>query len=324
MAELLYLSRADVESVQLPMPAIIEAVEDVFREKALGRTEMPPKPGIHPRPDAFIHAMPAFIPRMRSAGIKWVSGFPENQAKGLPYISGLLVLNDPETGVPQMVSDCTWITAMRTGAASAVAAKHLARRDSTVMGVLGCGVQGRSHLEAMRAALPSITRVLAFDTRREAMDAYRGWAKGRWPDLQIEPVTRPEQAVKGAHVVVSSGPILKHPSPQIENEWFEDGAFACPVDFDSYWKAEALLGCDLFATDDLGQLAYYETQGYFRSIPKMRVDLGDIVAGKAQGRTNDDQRIIAMNLGIALEDMAVAIQVYERARAQGIGTRLPL
>src|SRR3970040_2286135 len=125
---ILYLSRRDVEAVNLPMAEIIAALEAMFKEKGLGQTEMPPKPGIHTRPDAFIHAMPAYIPSLGASGVKWVSGYPDNQKKGLPYITGLLILNDPETGVPMAVMDCTWITAMRTGAATAVAAKYLARR----------------------------------------------------------------------------------------------------------------------------------------------------------------------------------------------------
>src|SRR5437016_10094428 len=118
---MLYLSRADVIKAGLAMEDIISAVEAVFVEKGNGRVEMPPKPGIHPLPDAFIHAMPAYIPSMKSAGLKWVSGFPQNQARGLPYINGLMILNDPTTGVPVSVMDCTWITAQRTGAATAVA-----------------------------------------------------------------------------------------------------------------------------------------------------------------------------------------------------------
>ncbi|MCJ7606880.1 MAG: ornithine cyclodeaminase family protein, partial [Thermoplasmata archaeon] len=98
--EMLYLSRADVERVDLPMAEVIDAVERVFVEKGEGRVEMPPKPGIHTMPDAFIHAMPAYIPGMKAAGMKWVSGYPANHGRGLPYISGLLVLNDPETGIP--------------------------------------------------------------------------------------------------------------------------------------------------------------------------------------------------------------------------------
>jgi len=87
---LLYLSRADVECVALDMPVIIRLLEDAFREKGLGNVEMPPKPGIHTQPNAFIHAMPAFIPSLESAGVKWVGGYPDNYKRGLPYISGLL------------------------------------------------------------------------------------------------------------------------------------------------------------------------------------------------------------------------------------------
>ena len=132
--QILYLSRADVEAVALDMPTIIDLLEQAFKEKGAGRVEMPPKPGIHTRPDAFIHAMPAYIPSLHSAGIKWVSGYPENQAKGLPYITGLLILNDDDTGLPYCIMDCTWITAYRTGAASALSAKFLARPDSQVAG----------------------------------------------------------------------------------------------------------------------------------------------------------------------------------------------
>lgn len=121
--ELLYLSQADVEAVGLTMAEVIEALEEMFHEKGQGRVEMPPKPGIHTRPDAFIHAMPAYIPALESAGMKWVSGYPENYRYDLPYITGLLILNDPETGLPISVMDCVWITAKRTGAATAVAAK---------------------------------------------------------------------------------------------------------------------------------------------------------------------------------------------------------
>src|SRR5512143_1234464 len=131
-SEFLYLSKDDVVSAGLTMAEIVGTVERAFVEMGNGRVEMPPKPGIHPGQggDNFIHAMPAYIPAMKSAGIKWVSGYPVNQAKGLPYITGLLILNDPETGLPKAVMDCTWITAMRTAAATAVAARRLARPES--------------------------------------------------------------------------------------------------------------------------------------------------------------------------------------------------
>ncbi|MDD5659767.1 MAG: ornithine cyclodeaminase family protein, partial [Actinomycetota bacterium] len=143
-AKILYLSRKNVESVNISMNEVINTLEKMFKEKGEGRTEMPPKPGIHTKPDAFIHAMPAYIPSLNAAGLKFVSGYPENYKKNLPYINGLMILNDTETGLPLCVMDCTWITAMRTGAATALAAKYFARKESSKIGIIACGVQGKS------------------------------------------------------------------------------------------------------------------------------------------------------------------------------------
>jgi ornithine cyclodeaminase/alanine dehydrogenase-like protein (mu-crystallin family) len=321
--ELLYLSRADVEKVDLPMAEIIKAVEEVFKEKGNGRIEMPPKPGIHPVKDSFIHAMPAYVSGMKAAGMKWVSGFPENYKKGLPYISGLLILNNPETGIPMAVMDCTWITAMRTGAATAVAAKYLARKDSSVMGVLGCGVQGRTNLEAVKVAFPEVSKVSAYDIDPKVLAQY---AKDMETEhgVKVDRVSYPREAVEGCDIVVTAGPILKHPSPVIEPSWFKKGGFACPLDFDSYWRSDAMQSVDKFCTDDRNQLEYYKTVGYFGGIPKVHADLGEIVTGKKKAREDDEERIMSMNLGVAIEDMAAAIRIYERAKAKGIGTWVSL
>ena len=101
--EFLYLSQADVRELQLPMAEIVAALERMFHEKGEGRVEMPPKPGVHTKPDSFLHAMPAYIPAQNAVGMKWVGGYPENYRHKLPYITGLLILNDPETGVPLSV-----------------------------------------------------------------------------------------------------------------------------------------------------------------------------------------------------------------------------
>ena len=124
--ELLYLSRARRRGSRPVDADVLRAVDGGFAAKGRGQTEMPPKPGVHTRADCFIHAMPAYVREVEVAGLKWVSGYPPNAAKGLPYISGLLVLNDPETGIPIAVMDCAWITAMRTGASVGISAKYLA------------------------------------------------------------------------------------------------------------------------------------------------------------------------------------------------------
>ena len=322
MHQLLYLSRADVESVALDMPTIMSLLEAAFKEKGHGRVEMPPKPGIHTQPDAFIHAMPAFIPAIQSAGIKWVSGYPDNHKRGLPYITGLLILNDVETGLPYAVMDCTWITAYRTGAASALAAKSLARKQSEVVGILACGVQGRTNLIALASLFP-VKRVYAYDILPDVQRRYIAEMSAQL-GLDIVGVDAPRQAVIESDLVVTSGPILKHPTPTIEKDWLRPGAFASAVDFDSYWKGDALAQFDKLSTDDHAQFQYYRSVGYFQTTPDPYADLGEIVAGLKPGREIDSERTIAINLGLAMDDMAVAPEIYRRAKERGLGTWLAL
>jgi len=319
---MMYLSRKDVEAVNLQMPEIIDALEEMFKEKGEGRVEMPPKPGIHTRKDAFIHAMPAYIPGLQSAGMKWVSGYPDNQKKKLPYISGLLILNDPDNGIPIAVMDATWITAMRTGAATAVAAKYLARHDSSSVGIIACGVQGRSNLEAL-SCLFEIKKVKAFDISSQAAEKFAIEMKEDIK-VEVEIVNDPRDAVVDLDLVVTSGPILRNPDPVVEADWLSEGSFASLVDFDSYWKGAALKQADKLATDDKNQMSSYREQGYFKDTPQPYADLGEIAAGKKPGRENANERTICINLGLALADMATAIVIYKKAREKELGTQLPL
>ncbi|HXX38523.1 MAG TPA: ornithine cyclodeaminase family protein [bacterium] len=317
-----YLSRSDVASVGVTMSEIIEGLEKAFREHSEGRVEAPPKPGVHTRPDAFIHAMPAYIPALHAVGIKWVSGYPENLKHGLPYITGLLILNDEDTGVPLAVMDCTWITAMRTGAATALAAKYLARSDSETVGILGCGTQGRSNLEALKVFFP-LKHVIAYDVASAQVDRFAADVE-EWWGLPVTKARHPREAVDGCDLVVTAGPILRTPHATIKAGWLKKGGFASLVDFDSYWDAAAMQESDKFCTDDIPQLEHYRQAGYFRNIPPIYATIGDLVAGKRPGREHPQERTMTCNLGLALEDMATASTVYRRAVARGIGTVLPL
>jgi len=321
--EVLYLSKKDIEDANLTMAEIINVVEEALRENGEDRVEMPPKPGIHPKMDAFIHAMPAFIPKMKAAGMKWVSGFPNNHKYNLPYIMGVLVLNDPETGAPICIMDASWVTAKRTGAATAVAAKYLARKDSKVFGILGCGVQGRSNLEAVLTGFKGLEEARAYDISKTNLKRYVSEMTEKH-GLSIIPVDSPKKAVEKCDIIVTAGPILKHPKPVIEAAWFSDGSFACPLDFDSYWKPEAMHSMHKFCTDDLEQLLYYKSVGYFKDIPKVYADLGELVTRKKPGRKKDSERTMSMNLGLAIEDIATAIKICEKAKSKGIGTWLKL
>ena len=320
--KILYLSQTEVAGVSLDMATIIQQLEVAFAEKGTGRVEMPPKPGIHTMPDAFIHAMPAYIPALRSAGIKWVSGYPENYKHGLPYITGLLILNDVETGMPYAIMDCAWITAYRTGAATALAAKYLARPESKTAGILACGVQGRTNLLALNELFP-LERVYAYDILPEVQERYVQEMSVRL-GIEVTGVQNPRQAVEASDLVVTSGPILKHPTPTIEQDWLQPGAFGSAVDFDSYWSPDALAQMDRISTDDHAQFRYYASVGYFQHTPAPYADLGEIVAGLKPGRQSPQERTLAINLGLALDDMAVAPEIYRRAKEMGLGTWLNL
>jgi ornithine cyclodeaminase/alanine dehydrogenase len=319
---LLYLSRTDVEAVGVTMREIIGALEVAFREHGLGHVQMPPKPGVFSRTDAFIHAMPAYVPALHAIGLKWVSGYPENPKQGLPYISGLVILNDDDTGLPLAVMDCTWITGMRTGAATALAAKHLARAESETVGILGCGVQGRTNLEALSTLFP-VKRVVAYDKRPESAVHYAHEMRERF-GLEVIVAREPRQAVTGCDMVVTAGPLLKQPHATIKAGWLDAGAFASLVDYDSYWDGPAMQEVDKFCTDDIPQLAYYRSIGYFQHIPPVHASLGELVTGQKPGRQTPQERTIACNLGLALDDMATAPIVYRRAVERGIGTWLAL
>jgi ornithine cyclodeaminase/alanine dehydrogenase len=219
--------------------------------------------------------------------------------------------------------DCTWITAKRTGAASAVAAKYLARAEAEVLAIIGCGVQGRSHTEAMLVQFPRIRRVMAFDSTAGNLTRYLHETQAVHR-VTVAPAPGIEAAVREADIIVTATEIRKHPAPSIRPEWIKAGAFCMPVDFDSRFTPEAIRAMDLFYTDDVAQMEYYRTAGYFQTTPEVQGDLGEVVSGRKPGRGSSTQRTMAMHLGLAIEDVVTAVRIYNRAVAQGIGSRLPL
>jgi len=152
MGDLTYLTRADVRSLLPGWTEMVDLVDETYAAMADGGVELPPKPGIHPRPDSFIHAMPAYLRGRDVAAVKWVSGYPANKELGLPYITGLLVLNDAATGLPRCVMDAAEITAVRTAAASGACVRRWAPDGWSRAAILGFGEQGRFHSLRNRSA----------------------------------------------------------------------------------------------------------------------------------------------------------------------------
>ena len=318
--QLLYLSRAEIEGLQVSVDEVREAVEAAFHEKAAGRVEMPPKPGIHPAPHAFIHAMPAHLPGLKVAGIKWVSGYPDNRRFGLPYITGLLILNCPETGVPLAVMDCTWITEKRTAAATAVAVGRLASEQARRLAIFGAGVQGRANTDALRRVCPRIREVAAFDPSDEARATFEHEVAG-W-GLRVEQAKSPHQAVTDADIVVTCAPIVKNPQPVIPPEWLKPGSVVASLDFDATVTAAVAHAVDGMWVDDGDQFEYYRRHGHFAGMPTSYQELSALVSAKHERRAPSD-RYLVVNLGLALEDMATAQLLYQRALARNLGTVLP-
>jgi ornithine cyclodeaminase/alanine dehydrogenase len=324
--EILYLNRRDVESLGISMREVLELVDHGFLLRGLGKTEMPPKQGIHPRSNAFIHAMPAYIKEEDVAGLKWVSGYPSNMDKGLPYITGLLALNDPETGIPFAVMDCAWITAMRTGASVGVSAKYLAREGSKMVAILGCGVQARLSLKALAETLPGLSRVQCYDLYPEAARHFIEEMNLLYPKFNMVACSTPAEMIEHADVVVTAIPIVMDPRPPLHAGMLKQGGLAVSLDYDSAWDSAAMKECDKFVSDDIEQLLATKEEGiYFSGIPEsIYGDLGELAAGVKPGRQNEREKIFSMNMGIAVDDMVTAKIVYERALQKGIGTRWPL
>jgi len=306
--ELIYLSAADVAHV-LPTPSeIIDVLAAMFRHKAQGTAEMPPKLGIHPKNDSFHHAMPASLPPMSAVGIKWVSSYPGNASVGLPQVNGLMILNDIDSGMARAVLDGSVITSARTAAASVLAARFLARPDSDTLGILGCGVQGRSHLKAFASEF-SLRSAIAFDaspdvTQRFALEMSNLYG------IDVVAASSARESVETCDMVVTAGPITNPPHATIRAGWLQPGAFATSIDYGSYWHTDALAEMDILCTDDVAQYSSHRKSGYLQGLPEIDLELAELISGGCPGRTDSSQRTFACNLGIALEDVAVAKEVF--------------
>lgn len=318
----LYLNRQTIEEINLPMSKIIEVVEDALTEKAHGRVQMPAKHWMERDADRWFGGMSSLVPKIGYTAMKWQSGSAENYQHGLPYITGMLFLNSLAQGTVAAIMDSTWITQQRTAAASAVAVKHLARPGATSYAMLGAGVQGFSHFEAFQLVMPGLDEVIIFDIDPHAAKRFAAHvaAKGFEPKI----VASAREAVDATDIVVTSGPIEPDTIRTIDADWLHPGLTAVAIDYDCYFKPEALHAAARLLTDDFAQIKHIQEYGYFVGCPQPEAELGDVVAGLVPGRTRADQTIVVMNMGVAVEDVATAKEIYEIAQNKGLGQRLEM
>jgi ornithine cyclodeaminase/alanine dehydrogenase len=312
-----YLTRADVEAVGLTGVDVLSILEDVFAAKREGAVEMPAKIGVHPRDDAFIHAMPAYLESADAVGIKWVAGYPANQELGLPYIHGLFVLTDAGTGVPLAVMDATWITEIRTAAASMLGIRALAERPVETLGILGCGRQGSVHLELAMKALPGIARVTLFDRHTERAKTLAAAHAG----LDVRTAAAADEIAADADAVITTAAIVRDPDRPLHRSHLAGATIACAIDFDASLSEDLFDDAALFVVDDVPQYLHYAEQGYFAGYPNDPIELSDALDPQAEHPAG---LRVYVALGIALEDVAVAAEINRRAAESGLGTELPL
>lgn len=323
----LMVSRAEVARL-VSLPECITAVEEAFRRHAAGGTLSAAVLSVKVTDGVF---------HVKAAGLAGTPGWfaakvnanhPSNPARHeRPTIQGLVVLCETSTGYPVAVLDSTEITALRTAAASAVAARHLSRPDAEVLAVIGCGRQGRMHARAMKEARPSLRRVLAIDADggRAAEFAAEVGREG----LAVEVMGDARSAARRADVVVTCTPSRR---PLLGPGDLAPGAFLAAVGADSPDKQEvdpALLARARVVVDVLEQCAvmgdlHHALHAGTMARSDVQAELADVVSGRRQGRASAHDVVIFDSTGTALEDVAAAVLAYEKAVATGAGVRLDL
>ncbi len=322
----LLLSFSEVEKL-LSMKECIGVVEQAFADYASGRADVPLRLRV-PSPDGLgtAYYMPGALSRGEHSalGLKIATEFPMNRERGLPSVLGTIVLLDPETGNARAIMDGRHITNVRTGAASGVAAKYLARADAQAVGILGLGQQAWVQLWAMK----EVRRIRSIKAYSPSGRKGRGeWAAAISARLgvTIEIVASPEEACRDRDIIILA---TNHPGPVLDGDWVRPGVFVNAIglhtpefgelDAKTIGKAE-LIVCDErdAAVRESGDIISAVKSGAID--PKRLVNLGEIVLGRAKGRATPDQITIYRSLGNAFQDLAAAHYVYERARKAGVG-----
>jgi len=317
------LTRQDVAAV-LDLDDCITAVEEVFRSYGQGRIGPPQSMGIHAEAGGF-HIKAAMTEVFAT---KINANFPQNpQRHGLPTIQGVIVLFDPDRGTLRAILDSTLITTLRTAAATAVAATYLARPEAKTVTIVGCGIQGRAHLEALLRVRP-ITRAHAFDTLAGNAERFAAEMGGRL-GIEVLESRSLDDAVAGSDIVVACTPAR---TPILQLHHLREGMFIAGVGADNPEKNElaaALLQHSLVVPDILDQAAtmgdlYHAITSGLMTREDIHGELGEVVCGRVAGRTREDESFIFDSTGTALQDVATASIALARSVERGVGLEVAL
>ncbi|MEO5981531.1 MAG: ornithine cyclodeaminase family protein [Pedococcus sp.] len=307
-----HLCDADVEALLPPPAEAVRLVHEALVALSRGEAEVPAKPAVHAAGGAFANAMPAAYPARNLLGCKWISIFPENPSQGLPTASGLMVVNDAQTGVPRAVMSAAALTAARTAAVSGACIAALASPDASVA-FTGAGVQARSHLRVLAAL--GHRDVMVYARRQEAREGLLAWAAEHVPQVGVSVTGDVRTAVEGRPVVITALSIGLSRA-ELAPEWIAGDALVLPLDYASSVGPD-LAGGALVAADHLPQFEAVRAAGTLGDYPQASRWTGQLLEG---GRP--DGRVVCQNLGNGLSDLVVAAAVVDSAEEQGVGQLL--
>jgi alanine dehydrogenase len=325
MVQIRLLTKTDVEQV-LTMGDTISVMEDAFRAHGAGKVVQPPPVRINAaKHEGRLTARAAYIEPMDAVGLKFTGGYYANPRKyGLPSILGVIVLVDAKSGAPLAIMDASFITGIRTGALGAVAARYLARNDSSIVGVIGAGTQGRFQLRGLHEIF-EIEEVRVTDMSKSALASYVNDMRGEL-GLEIRAVVSGQDAAAGADVIVTCTPSL---NPVLMADWGDAGSHINTIGGKHELDPQIMKLADKIVVDEWAQTKGtrdFQTALAAGIISEDDVhgDIGEVVLGTKAGRTSRSEVTLFVTSGLAVEDVAAATRAYSRAQVRGIGTELTL
>lgn len=320
------ITQEQVKSL-LDMPSAIRVVEKVYRAHGRDEVVMPPKITLDlgegrpwPPYKGYMNAMPAYLGDADVAGIKWAGGFQENRRTGLPFITAMILLINPKNGVFIAIMDGAHITGLRTGAASAVCAKVLARKDSSVLGIIGAGLQGRMHVRALNH-LFKLKEVRVTDIQEGAAENYSREMKGE-TGLNVFPKKSYQEVVEGADIVCT---VTTADEPMVRKEWLKKGSLVISAGSYQELDPKVVLSADKIVVDSWAQTSHRGELARLVEAGKLgekniHAEIGEILAGKKKGREREDENILAIPIGLGSLDIGCAFEVYQKAVEKKVGT----
>jgi len=312
------------------MAEAIEAVKQAFIQFSEGQADVPLRANIPvPEREGSVLFMPAYLKGSAALGSKIVTVFPHNREKNLPTIQAVVMVIDAETGRPQALMEGTYLTALRTGAASGLATDLLSRKDAQVVAIFGAGRQSRSQLEAV-CAVRSITKVWIYDIEPKNTSAYLEAIKDCFESVPIEfnVANSPSEAVQEADIICAATTSF---TPVFDDKDLKAGVHINgigsyrpemqEIPAQTVQRAKVVVDSRQASLKEAGDLIMPLKEGRF-SKSHIHGELGEVAAGKISGRTSDEELTFFKSVGIAVQDMAVASVVFNRCQNLGLGSEI--